>query len=715
MDKNTLCESLIKWIQTFKNITAPHNTVEDLADGIAMAQVLAQVVPDWFDPFWLSKIKTDDVNNWRLKVSNLKKILKGIVDYYQEVSDNRLSMLGQQIIGFKLPDLNAIAEHNDTGELGRLLQLILGCAVNCDHKQEYIEIIMGMEESDQHAVMNAIQELMAPTATASGDTVPDVDQLKRLMEDLQAATEAKEGLTQRCHELDLQVALLQEDKVTLHTENEKLTQKVAQLEGLDDLSTAAGRKSQQLQHQVEHLQEELYKLETSRDEYRVKVEELEKSTTDLQAKNEELQKVAEEARILKDEIDVLRETADKAAKYESTIEMYKKKLEDMGDLRRQVKLLEEKNVQYMQSNMELEEELKKGGSLKSHIEIYKKQVQELHNKLSDETKKADKAEFENKKHQEKLNALQRERERLIAERDTLKETNEELRLTQLQIESANMSPKKSSQPGSMSDSEMLETIPPEVKERLIRLQHENKMLKLNRQGSDEEQLQVVQSMLDDARQRESEMQTENRLANQRLLELESQLEDLQSSQSDSRNQEGAEVRQKLSSTLAKLKDYESELQKKATILLEFEAQLSERDQRIQTLQDSLNKKEDEMKRMEERYKKYLEKAKSVIQSLDPKQHAGAPPEILILRNQLQEKNKLIENLEKDSEKSRAVRDMEERLMTSAFYSLTKQLHRKVAEERLSHVNAGQTFLARQRQATSRKLGLGIAQSEFLID
>ncbi|WAR24657.1 HOOK1-like protein, partial [Mya arenaria] len=32
-------------------------------------------------------------------------------------------------------------------ELGRLLQLILGCAVNCTEKQEYIQRIMSMEES----------------------------------------------------------------------------------------------------------------------------------------------------------------------------------------------------------------------------------------------------------------------------------------------------------------------------------------------------------------------------------------------------------------------------------------------------------------------------------------------------------------------------------------------------------------------------------------
>ena len=34
-----------------------------------------------------------------------------------------------------MPDVNRIGELNDHVELGRLLQLVLGCAVNCDHKE----------------------------------------------------------------------------------------------------------------------------------------------------------------------------------------------------------------------------------------------------------------------------------------------------------------------------------------------------------------------------------------------------------------------------------------------------------------------------------------------------------------------------------------------------------------------------------------------------
>lgn len=55
------------------------------------------------------------------------------------------------------------------------------------------------------------------------------------------------------------------------------------------------------------------------------------------------------------------------AKYEATIDSYKKKLEDLGDLKRQVKILEEKNTDYMQKNMELEEDVKKTGNWKPQV------------------------------------------------------------------------------------------------------------------------------------------------------------------------------------------------------------------------------------------------------------------------------------------------------------------------------------------------------------
>ena len=48
--------------------------------------------------------------------------------------------------------------------------------------------------------------------------------------------------------------------------------------------------------------------------------------------------------------------------------------------------------------------------VKSQLDMYKRQIQELQMKAADETKRADKAEFEMKRHQEKMLGLQKEKE-----------------------------------------------------------------------------------------------------------------------------------------------------------------------------------------------------------------------------------------------------------------------------------------------------------------
>ncbi|XP_061489795.1 protein Hook homolog 3 isoform X3 [Rhineura floridana] len=678
LERAELGESLLTWIQTF-NVEAPCQTVEDLTNGVVMAQVLQKIDPTYFDENWLNRIKTEVGDNWRLKVSNLKKILKGILDYNHEI-------LGQQINDFILPDVNLIGEHSDAAELGRMLQLILGCAVNCEQKQEYIQTIMMMEESVQHVVMTAIQEL------------------KKTTEELNEALATKEEISQRCHELDMQVAALQEEKSSLLAENQVLMERLNQSDSIEDPNSPAGRRHLQLQSQLEQLQEETFRLEAAKDDYRIRCEELEKEIAELRQQNEELTNLAEEAQSLKDEMDVLRHSSDKVAKLESQVESYKKKLEDLGDLRRQVKLLEEKNTMYMQNTVSLEEELRKANAARSQLETYKRQVVELQNRLSEESKKADKLEFEYKMLKEKVDSLQKEKDRLRTERDSLKETIEEIRCVQAQegqLTTSGLLPLGGQE---SSDSLAAEIITPEIKEKLIRLQHENKMLKLNQEGSDNEKIALLQSLLDDANLRKNELETENRLVNQRLLEVQSQVEELQKSlqEQGSKAEDSVILKKKLDEHLEKLHEANNELQKKRAIIEELEPRYNNSSLKIEELQEALRKKEEDMKQMEERYKKYLEKAKSVIRTLDPKQNQGSAPEIQALKNQLQERERMFHSLEKEYEKTKSQRETEEKYIVSAWYNMGMTLHKKAAEDRLATTGSGQSFLARQRQATSTR-------------
>ncbi|XP_069594227.1 protein Hook homolog 1 [Ranitomeya imitator] len=704
-NENELCESLIIWLQTF-NTSAPCKTIDDLTGGVPMAQVLHKIDGSYFNESWLARIKEDVGDNRRIKINNLKKILQGIVDYYREV-------LNQHISEYLLPDCSNIAETSDPTEMGRLLQLILGCAVNCDKKQEHIQTIMTLEESVQHMVMTAIQELMckevvdSPTIESSGDLE---QQLKRALELLQEAEAEKEELRQRCQELDLQVAGLQEERNSLLAENEVQNERLNQLDSSEEPTTTVAKKY--LQIQLEQVQEENYRLEAAKDDYRAHCEELERQLIETQNRNDELASLAEESRALKDEIDVLRTTSDKATKLESTVESYRKKLEDLNDLRRQVKSLEDTNLMYMHNTVSLEEELKKANAARAQLETYKRQVQDLHTKLSMESKRADTLAYEMTRLREKQEALVKEKERLIVQRDALKETNEELRCSLVQQDHLNQSEDSGFK---NKDNLAAELLPVEYREMFIRLQHENKMLQVQQEGSENERIADLQVQVEEKQRKMSELETENRLNLGRVEELQLQIADLQKSlQNQDSEAEGTgsnTLKKKIEAQMEKLKEVHDAIETKKEQLEDFEPEAADQSaQRVVELEEALRKKEDDMKAMEDRYKIYLEKARNVIKTLDPKLNP-ASAEIMLLRKQLTEKDRRIEHLEAESQMAK-LREYEEKLIVTAWYNKSMEHQKFAMESRLAgrggKDSGGRSFLSQQRHVTNSRRNVAVA-------
>uniref|UniRef100_A0A665U944 Calponin-homology (CH) domain-containing protein n=1 Tax=Echeneis naucrates TaxID=173247 RepID=A0A665U944_ECHNA len=690
--------SLNQVLQTF-NTPAPCRTVEELTTGAAISQALHQIDPAWFTDAWLGRIKADVEDNWRLKMNKLKKILQMVVDYYNEV-------LNQEISDFPLPEMALVAEHSNPVELGRLLQLVLGCAVRCERKQEYIQIIMTLEESVQHVVMTAIQELMSKETMApfgaelSGDLE---QQLKKALEDLTELLAEKEALAQRCQELDIQVTILQEERNSLLAENDVLTDRANQLDTFDDPSTPSGRKHGLLQQQLETLQEENFRLEAAKDDYRIHCEELEKQLIEVQHRNDELTSLAEESRALKDELDVLRSCSDRVLMLEASVDAYKRKLESLGDLKRQMKLLEDNNMTYMQNTVSLEEELRKANAARAQLETYKRQVQELHRKLSEESRRADHLAFEMKKLEEKHDTVMKEKERIIIERDSLKELNEELRCTQAQqqqLSQAGMLP--SSSPS--HDNLAAELIPIEYREKFIRLQHENKMLRVQQEEYEQAKITALQAQLEEAHKTRSELDTENRLSRERVIELQQQVEDLQKAlQSPAAKPDDSNLKRKLDAHMVQLNEAQDEIMKKKELLEDLQPDNTQTSLKVDELMAALKKKDDDMRAMEERYKMYLEKARNVIRALDPKLNP-ATAEIQALRNQLADRDKQILNLERQCEQAR-LKEYEEKLIVTAWYNKSLNFQQLAIESRLggrtsSMLTPGQSFLAQQRQVSN---------------
>ncbi|PZC78432.1 hypothetical protein B5X24_HaOG202176 [Helicoverpa armigera] len=563
-----LCDNLIKWLQTL-DLKAKHGNPSELSDGVAIAEALTQIAPEYFSPAWNLKIKTDVGHNWRLKVSNLKKILEGVVDYHQDI-------LNLSLQEFSRPDVVNIAETADAADLGRLLQLVLSCAVNCVKKEEYITRIMEMELSCQRSIMQAIQELQTLTLGVNRGSVhlesPAVEQ---------SDAEMREVLAQRCHELDTQVKILQEEKMTLLSEVARLTaaRESAVEPGdaeLDDAGASLGPahagtlRYTTMRAQLDALKDELDKVELQRDDQHARADALERELALMKLRNEELQMAASENVALKDELDALRETAAKAAALEATVASYKKRMEEHVDLRRQVKLLERANTEHVQRAIEHEQAAAKANAIRAQLDIYKKQnVHGLDNvKIMFCARSVLCATCAN------VNIILRNfvfgngPKREVRRRDN-------------EGRQAGDREQEAEQPrgvGANEDNVSRELIPNDIKEQLIRLEHENKLLRQN-QGAQADTASV-QAMLEDYVARLEKQRAINREANQRIMQLEATLE---------------APHPRLASAI-------EDSQRKSLQVEELQAALAEERRRATKLQEAIAAKDAELLATEDKYK-----------------------------------------------------------------------------------------------------------------
>ncbi|XP_021239621.1 protein Hook homolog 2-like [Numida meleagris] len=143
------CRPLLPWLQTF-DPPSPCTSPQDLTTGVTLAHVLHCIDSSWFNETWLGCIQSGAEDNWRLKASNLQKVLQSVLEYWQDV-------LGQAVAERHVPDVVLAAQCADPEQLGKLVRLVLGCAVSCERREEHIQRIMTLDEAVQHGVMTVCQ------------------------------------------------------------------------------------------------------------------------------------------------------------------------------------------------------------------------------------------------------------------------------------------------------------------------------------------------------------------------------------------------------------------------------------------------------------------------------------------------------------------------------------------------------------------------------
>lgn len=727
-------------------------------------------MPHYFDDDWLSKLKEDlNDDQWRLKVSNIKKLIEKIIDYFE----NHLFI---SLDSAKLhPDAVAIAKNKDKTELSKLIQLILGISVNCDDKQQYIQEITKLDLGVQQNLMEAIEQLLHNETAARGDTAATSlldsistdssnpkylkEQLLKALDTVKSLVQKEDELNERNYDLASKLKLNEEERANLQKEIERLNSRLQAIEQ----ANASNQKNELSEHnhhviklkaRVDGLEKDLLRADSQKEELQIKIELMQADLDQLNQLNEELTKKVKEAKLLKDELDVHRHSADKIVKYEERIDTYKKKLEELSDIKKQCRLLEDKNKSLVENNIELEEEIKRMNLLKSQINEYKKKNQELHQQVIEKTHRCDKNEFDLKKLNEKYDVLLEEKQLLEKEKFELKAQLDTTRSNNLD---SNFSLMGEPEPGTYSVNKHnlnfeIKSEEVDVKERLLRLELENKHLKAKMEEANQEDLLLTKANYEDAKQRIVELENDNRNLNKKLIESESKLNDLEARSELLNSGPSGEAGEGRSV----MRDQEHLIQQLKVEIKSLKLKLGHKDH-------LLSKNEEKIAEVEEKYRRAVDKAKQAFSGLelaslningtaslqsnctqlsdsiinsaradDPNSYSNLSNEQL--KQMLMMANQKIVSLYDEYQRYRNSTEFETRMMATTVHGFAFNLMRNSATERLkvgsgalhslqsqsnnsfygstnsnlnssnlslNAANSSQSFLTKQRQATSR--------------
>ncbi|XP_059209009.1 protein Daple [Centropristis striata] len=374
---------LVVWVRTLGPLGSSDdvgseervNLFMELVDGVFLHKIMTHI-----DPSQTNQRLNKNVNNdVSLRLYNLTVLTRHIRTFYQETL--------QQLIVMPLPNILCIAKDpisaKSMEELKRLLLLILGCAVQCERKEEMIEKIKLLDIETQAAIVSHIQEV-----THNQLNVLDLSWL----EESDLAHEELEPLSRNMAVL-LQQLIDQRDKtsemiVDLTQERDYLSSQQPQ-EGCRNLSmnspergqgsgqvglnngglavTVSGLTKEEKQHLSVELADTKAKLRRYRQELEEKIEQLMDSKHEVERLDQELQRQKQEnqslscearsVRVYRDEVDSLREKAARVDRLETELSRCKEKLNDVHFYKTRMEELRDDNVTLMETKVLLEEQL----------------------------------------------------------------------------------------------------------------------------------------------------------------------------------------------------------------------------------------------------------------------------------------------------------------------------------------------------------------------
>ncbi|KRX99455.1 Protein Hook -like protein 3, partial [Trichinella pseudospiralis] len=500
-------------------------------------------------------------------------------------------------------------------------------------------------------------------------------------------------LSLRCEQMEKQMKRLTAENDAYVQEIDKLKHQLSIVcKRNEDSENERQREIGELKIQIETLRDSLNKSETVRDQMAAEYDELLRQVQHSQMMKENSDN-AEKMRKLVDEVDELRARvaeADALGDYVATLE---KKLEGVGDLKVQIKALEELESNNLKLSMDFEEEQRKSHAYKLEAGVYKRQAQSLEQRLEGAIEKTLKLEMEKQSIADRLAVLDQEHDRTLWERNQLSSRVEELR-QRLQADENKMDvgfvAVGESSPHAEIDLDVETKIalaggdaPMEIKHMLYKLKHENRILTESLTKEREQQKKCFDQ------------------ANEEKCRLQSIIGDLEG---------------KLSSLLiACAVNDEDNSEKSSCENVDPQPDVEEVCRlkgKISRLYQCVVDKEREIVNLKTAHAETLEKARQVIFHLDVAVKMNADDsnytvaDVEAMKARLVQNEATIEDLKEENNRQQIMFEQEERLITTAFYELAWQMHRKASEDRLAAcLSDPVTFLAEQRKIVCTKPSL----------
>ncbi|XP_053444307.1 girdin isoform X6 [Nycticebus coucang] len=376
---------LVTWVKTFGPLAAGNGTNLDeyvaLVDGVFLNQVMLQINPKTESQRVNKKVNNDA----SLRIHNLSILVKQIKFYYQETL--------QQLIMMSLPNVLIIGKNpfseQGTEEVKKLLLLLLGCAVQCQKKEEFIERIQGLDFDTKAAVAAHIQEVthnqenvfdlqwMEVTDLSQEDIEPLLKNmalhLKRLIDERDEHSETIIELSEERDGIHFLPHASSSAQSPCGSPGMKRTESRQHLSvELADAKAKIRRLRQELEEKTEQLLD-----------CKQELEQMEIELKRLQQENMNLLSDARSARMYRDELDALREKAIRVDKLESEVSRYKERLHDIEFYKARVEELKEDNQVLLETKTMLEDQLEGTRARSDKLHELEKENLQLKAKLHD--------------------------------------------------------------------------------------------------------------------------------------------------------------------------------------------------------------------------------------------------------------------------------------------------------------------------------------------